>query len=100
MPKQLASIILELLSNVKLHFSACPQNVNMPQYFPPMPQMNMTPLNQQINHNSMNSQINMQLNPQINDNKFIGLNNNMEISSNNTNREINSDNQINSMSDN
>ena len=77
-----------------------PQNVNIPQYFPPMPQMNMTPLNQQINHNSMNSQINMQLNPQINNNKFIGLNNNMEISSNNTNREINSDNQINSMSDN
>ena len=77
-----------------------PQNVNIPQYFPPMPQMNMTPLNQQINHNSMNSQINMQLNPQINNNKFIGLNNNMDISSNNTNREINSDNQINSMSDN
>ena len=70
-----------------------PQNV-------PMTQMNMTPLNHQINHNSMNSQINMQLNPQINSNKFIGLSNNMEISSNNTNREINSDNQLNSMSDN
>ena len=61
------------------------------------------PLNQQINSplsSPMNSQINLQLSPQVNYNgKYFGINN-PELLSPKSKTDINSDNQINNMSDN
>ena len=72
------------------------------KYQPQINQMNI-PLNQQINSplsSPMNSQINLQLSPQINYNgKYFGINN-PELLSPKSNKDINSDNQMNNMSDN
>ncbi len=71
-------------------------------YQPQINQMKI-PVNQQINSplsSSMNSQINVQLSPQVNYNgKYFGINN-PELLSPKSNKDINSDNQINNMSDN
>ena len=71
-------------------------------YQPQINQMKI-PVNQQINSplsSSMNSQINVQLSPQVNYNgKYFGINN-PELLSPKSNKDMNSDNQINNMSDN
>ena len=76
--------------------------INNNKYQPQINQMSI-PLNQQINSplsSPMNSQINLQLSPQINYNgKYVGINN-PELLSPKSNKDINSDNQINNMSDN
>ena len=73
------------------------------QYQSQMNQMSIPINNQQINSqlsSPMNSQINIQLSPQVNhNNKFFGINNN-ELLSPKSNKESNSDNHINNMSDN
>ena len=77
-------------------------NIHQINYQPEINQMNI-PLNQQINSplsSPMNSQINLQLSPQINYNgKYFGINN-PELLSPKSNKDINSDNQMNNMSDN
>ena len=71
-----------------------------------MMQMNIPNINQQQmnlsinNNNNINSKINLQMSPQVNYNgKYLGINN-PELLSPKSNKEINSDNQINNMSDN
>ena len=76
--------------------------INNNKYQPQINQMSI-PLNQQINsplNSPMNSQINLQLSPQVNYNgKYFGINN-PELLSPKSKTDINSDNQINNMSDN
>ena len=76
--------------------------INNNKYQPQITQMSI-PLNQQINsplNSPMNSQINLQLSPQVNYNgKYFGINN-PELLSPKSKTDINSDNQINNMSDN
>ena len=76
--------------------------INNNKYQPRINQMSI-PLNQQINsplNSPMNSQINLQLSPQVNYNgKYFGINN-PELLSPKSKTDINSDNQINNMSDN
>ena len=76
--------------------------LNNNKYQPQITQMSI-PLNQQINspfNSPMNSQINLQLSPQINYNgKYFRINN-PELLSPKSKTDINSDNQINNMSDN
>ena len=76
--------------------------INNNKYQPQITQMSI-PLNHQVNspfNSPMNSQINLQLSPQVNYNgKYFGINN-PELLSPKSKTDINSDNQINNMSDN
>ena len=93
--------------NLNLNYN---QKINNLQQMPNMnqyqPQMSI-PMNPQINkqiNSPINSHINLQLSPQVNRNIINNSNNNSssrELSNHNySNKEINSDNQINNMSDN
>ena len=96
------------LSNTNKNIQQIPQYQNYMMNPPlikdnniPMNQVPMMQMNSANNNNSNNnSQINLQMSPQVNYNgNYLGINN-PELLSPKSNKDINSDNQINNMSDN